>query len=77
MEDRGIKFYMKDGSIDYYDPLKESDLKECENHYELHMTYLYDIPKEEVDRYEWYSICEECGYEVYHDGCRNCYDKEL
>lgn len=65
---KGIKFKMKDGSFDYYDPLEEYDFKESDNFYTLHMAYLYDIPKEEVEYYEWYDVCEKCGYE----SCRNC-----
>lgn len=66
---------MKDGSIDYYDPLKQSDFKELENHFELNMVYLYDIPKDEVDNYEWYDLCEDCGYEMQSDVCRKCLNK--
>ena len=68
----GIKFFMKDGTVDYYDPLRKSDFKDLKNHYELHMNYLYDIFKEEVIRYEWYNICDDCGYELTKGDCNKC-----
>jgi len=69
---KGIKFKMKDGSWDYYDPLNQSDFSETDTHYVLDMIYLYDIPKSEVEYFEWYDLCEECGHELFDDGCRRC-----
>ena len=68
----GIKFKMKDGSCDYYDPLNTNDLSETNTHYTLNMTYLYDIPKDEVEYFEWYDLCEDCGHDIFDDGCRRC-----
>ena len=75
---RGIRFKMKDGSWDSYDPLEEPDFQETKDCYVLDMNYLYEIPREEVEYFEWFDLCEECGYEVYSDGCRRCiFEKEL
>ena len=76
MKQFGIKFKMKEGSTDYYDPLNQNDLSETDNHYILNMTYIYDIPKEDVEYFEWYELCEDCGYELLEDSCRNCAEKE-
>ncbi len=76
MKQFGIKFKMKDESTDYYDPLNQNDLSETDNHYILNMTYIYDIPKEDVEYFEWYELCEDCGYELLEDSCRNCAEKE-
>ena len=76
MKQFGIKFKMKDATNDYYDPLNQNDLSETDSHYILNMTYIYEIPKEEVESFEWYKVCEDCGYEVFEDGCRNCVEKE-
>lgn len=76
MKNFGIKFLLKNGECDYYDPLDHSDLQETETHYILNMTYKYEIPKKDVIKFEWFDICQECGYEIYYDGCRNCYINE-
>jgi hypothetical protein len=76
MEQFGIKFKMKDGTTGYYDPLVKDDLKETNNHYILNMAYIYDVPKEDVEYFEWYELCEICGYELFEEGCRNCAEKE-
>ena len=72
MKKRGIKFNMKDGTADYYDPLYIRDFSESDTDYILDMTYTYEIDKSEVIDFEWYNICDKCGHEVYSDGCRNC-----
>lgn len=69
---KGIKFKLKEGAWDYYDPLNQDDLSETETHYVLNMTYLYDIPKKDVDFYEWYDVCDDCGYEINDVSCRRC-----
>lgn len=75
---KGIKFKMKDGTWDFYDPIEEDDFQEVSNAYILDMNYQYEIPKEEVDYFEWYDLCDDCGHEIYYDGCRRCYmEKEL
>ena len=75
---QGIKFKMKDGTWDYYDPLNQSDFSETETDYLLDMTYKYEIAKNEVDFYEWYELCNDCGHEVFEEGCRRCFsEKEL
>lgn len=76
MKNFGIKFTLKDQTVDYYDPLKKEDLEETETHYILNMTYTYKIPKNDVIRFDWYDLCDDCGYELYYDGCRNCYINE-
>lgn len=73
MKNFGIKFILKDGTLDYYDPLNQEDLSETEDHYVLDMAYTYKIPKSSIIRFDWYDICQECGYEIYYDGCRECY----
>lgn len=75
---RGIKFKMKDGTFDYYDPLEEYDFQETNDAYVLDMNYLYEISKQDVEFYEWFDLCEDCGHELFYDGCRRCYmEKEL
>lgn len=76
MEQFGIKFKMKDGSTDYYDPLKKDDFQETSDAFVLGMNYLYEIPKSEVESFKWYDICDDCGYELFEEGCRNCAEKE-
>lgn len=76
MKQFGIKFKMKDGSTDYYDPINQNDLSETDNHYILNMSYVYDIAKNEVESFEWYELCDDCGYELFEGSCRNCADKE-
>lgn len=74
MEAKGIKFKMKDGTWDYYDPIEEPDFQISQDAYVLDMNYLYEIPKEDVEYFEWYELCDDCGYEVFEEGCRNCAD---
>lgn len=68
----GIKFNLKDGTADYYDPLYKEDFSEAEDEYRLNMSYTYEISKEIVESYEWYDICKECGYELEENKCWNC-----
>lgn len=71
---KGIKFYLKNGTVDYYDPLEEDDFAEYEDAFVLDMNYQYEIPKDTVESFEWYDLCEKCGFELYKDGCKtyNC-----
>lgn len=73
---RGIKFKMKDGTFDYYDPLNELDFQESDDAYVLDMNYLYEIPKEDVEYYEWFDLCDDCGYELEYGSCRKCTEDE-
>lgn len=73
---KGIKFKMKDGTFDYYDPLEEDDFQENIYSYILDMIYKYEILKENVESYEWYDICDICGYEIFEKSCRRCILKE-
>ena len=72
MVKRGIKFKMKDGTFDDYDPLEEDDFQESSDAYVLELNYLYEIPKEDVEYFEWYNICEECGFELKEEKCERC-----
>jgi hypothetical protein len=75
---RGIKFKMKDGTFDYYDPLEQEDFQETSDAYTLDMNYLYEIPKQDVEYYEWFDLCDDCGYELEYGSCGKCAeDKEL
>ena len=75
---QGIKFKLKDGTWDYYDPLNINDFSETEFEYILDMTYKYEIPKEEVEYFERYDLCDECGYELEDNICSKCAEeKEL
>ena len=56
---KGVKFLMRDGSWDYYDPVREEDFKETEFEYILNMSYTYEIDKKDVVRWEWYELKEE------------------
>jgi hypothetical protein len=76
MKNYGIKFTLKNGTLDYYDTLNHTDLSETETHYILDMAYIYKIPKNDVIRFDWFEVCQECRYEIYYDGCRNCYINE-
>ena len=72
MVKRGIKFKMKDGTFDYYDPLEEADFQITQDVYVLDLNYLYEMPKEEVEYFEWYDICEECVFELKEEKCERC-----
>ena len=72
MKKQGIRFILKDGTDDFYDPLTFNDFSETETEYVLDMAYTYKIPKEDVISFEWFDICQKCGYELFSDGCRNC-----
>lgn len=72
MKKFGIKFKLKDGTIDYYDPLSYGDLSESDTDYILNMSYTYEISKEDVISFEWFDICVKCGYELYNNECKNC-----
>ena len=75
---QGIKFKLKDGTWDYYDPIEKDDFQISEDVYVLEMNYLYEIPKEEVEYFEWYDLCDECGYELEDNICSKCAEeKEL
>lgn len=75
---QGIKFKMKDGTFDYYDPLQQTDFSETDSEFILSMAYTYNITKENVEHFEWYDLCEECGYELFEGDCRRCItEKEL
>ena len=76
MEQYGIKFFMKDGTVDYYDPLYKDDFQDSSDAFVLDLNYLYEIPKNEVESFEWYELCDDCGYELFEGSCRNCADKE-
>jgi len=76
MEQFGIKFFMKDGTVDYYDPLYKDDFQDSSDAFVLDLNYLYEIPKNEVESFEWYELCDDCGYELFEGSCRNCADKE-
>ena len=76
MEQYGIKFFMKDGTVDYYDPLYKDDFQDSSDAFVLDLNYLYEIPKNEVESFEWYELCDDCGYELFEGSCRNCAGKE-
>lgn len=52
----GIKFLMKDGTWDYYDPVREEDFVETEDKYVINMAYTYEIEKKDVVSWEWYKL---------------------
>jgi hypothetical protein len=72
MERFGIKFFMKDGTVDYYDPIEKDDFQESLDAFILDMNYLYEIPREEVESFEWYNICDDCGHELIKGDCNRC-----
>jgi len=70
MEEFGIKFYLRDGSVEYYDPLIKEDLKETEEYYIFPiLAYEYEVYKDNVVKFEWFGLCPNCGYELYDEGC--------
>ena len=69
---------MKDGTVDYYDPLYKDDFQDSSDAFVLDLNYLYEIPKNEVESFEWYELCDDCGYELFEGSCRRCIsEKEL
>lgn len=67
----GIEFTMKDGSKDWYDPLRgEEDLIIKDDVYIVKATYDYEIEKSKVESYKFYDCCEICGIELHEEkGC--------
>ncbi len=72
MENKGIQFYYKDGTTEWYDPI--SDYVETETEYTFYVLgYSYNISKEKVKDYRVYNLCEKCGHEDYEvEGCVMC-----
>lgn len=62
--EKGIKFKMKDGTFEYYDPIKEDELTENDLYYILDMAYTYEVLKADVKYFEWYNMCPKCNYEL-------------
>lgn len=60
--EKGIRFYMKDGSLQDYDPCVE--FEELDAFYSFYVIGChYEILKENVINYEFYPLCEKHGYE--------------
>jgi len=75
MNGKGIEIFYKNGETQCFDPI--SEWFEDDLSYSFWIGgYDYQIPKEDVLKLREYDLCEDCGYEVYYDGCRNCYLKE-
>lgn len=73
MEEIGLRFKLKDGSDDCYDPLYyETDFTENETHYIIDSNCgEWTLLKEDVLSYEKYDLCPYCQHELYISGCAN------
>lgn len=69
---QGIRFYMKDRSLQDYDPC--IGFKEIHDYYSFYvLVCYYEVPKENVSHYEFYPLCEKHGYEKSEKyKCNNC-----
>ncbi len=68
----GIEFYYKDGTSESYDPVQDFETTDLEYSFWVGGN-TYHILKEDVLKLREYPLCDECGHEVYYDGCRRCY----
>lgn len=70
---KGLRFTLTDGSRDDYDPVNiDNGLIETESEYRFYNGYChYAVNKSDILRLDFYDLCEECGYELHGDGCRN------
>lgn len=69
----GLEFTYNDGTKDHYDPIDyDKDFEELDNEYVLHMTYTYNICKNNVTNIRKYQLCSICNYELKSDICDNC-----
>lgn len=69
----GLEFTFKNNEVEYFDPV--TDFIENHKEYSFYVGgHEYVINKEEVSDIREYDCCQECGYELYTDGCRNCND---
>ena len=77
MENKGIEIIYNDGTKEYYDPI--SDWTENDVAYYFFVGgYDYYIHKSEVKSLREYDLCEDCGFELFEEGCRRCIsEKEL
>ena len=65
---KGIEITYVDGTTEHFDPI--TDWKETEDTFSFYIDDVINIRE--------YDLCDDCGYELYYDGCRRCYmEKEL
>jgi len=75
---KGIKFVLKSGQFDYYDPVEYDDgLQETETKYLVdNGFYKYEIMKSDIESYSWYDLCLKCQRGLDEDGnCHYCDDE--
>ena len=72
-----MEFIYKDGTSECYDPI--SDWAENQKEYSFYVGGTqYVIDKAEVESLREYDLCDDCGYELFEEGCRRCIsEKEL
>ena len=77
MDGKGIEITYVDGMTEHFDPI--TDWNETEENFSFYIgghTYTFNI--DDVVNIREYDLCDDCGYELYYDGCRRCYmEKEL
>lgn len=62
---RGIKFKLKNGEVYYHDPVSNTDFSEDDKQYIIkNGIYTYEYPKDNIESYEWYDMCEKCEREL-------------
>jgi len=71
---KGIKFIMIDGTVDHYDPVEVIEDIDDELIFWVG-GYEYRMKKSEVEKHEWYEICEVCGHELTEGQCLRCYNE--
>ena len=74
MEWKGLRFTMKDGTFDWYDPVNIEDLIITDYWYKFEHTngYTYKLLKSDVEKLEFYDLCGLCASEICEDGtCSN------
>jgi len=77
MENKGMEFIYKDGTNEYYDPISDWVENDVAYYFFVGGTQ-YVIDKVDVESLREYSLCDDCGYELFEEGCRRCIsEKEL
>lgn len=73
----GIKLEMKDGSVNWIDPVDEDGLIETEDSYSVtNSIWSWTYKKSEVVNMSRYQLCKTCMYDVDTFGCHNGCDNQ-
>ena len=74
---KGIEITYVDGTTEHFDPI--TDWNETEETFSFYIGgHTYTFNTDDVVNIREYNLCDDCGYELYYDGCRRCYmEKEL